>query len=91
MDDRDKGEEAVKAKRPEADGYQSSIASSCILNICTALGEASEAYGSDSITLLVLSCCITAGQADRNQNATDFDKRTLAGTMVGLIMTRKST
>lgn len=68
-------EEAIKAKRPAADGYQSSVASSCILNICTALGEASEAYGSDSITVLILGCGVTAGQADRNQNVTDFGEK----------------
>lgn len=71
-------EEAVKAKRPEADGYQSSTASSCILNVCKALGEACEAYGSDSITLLILGCCVTTGQADLNHTATDFQERMLA-------------
>lgn len=70
---------------PAADGYQSSIGSSCILNICTALGEASEAYGSDSVTVLILGCSVSAVQAHLDQNATDFGKRTLA-----VMMTLKS-
>lgn len=66
----------MKAKRPKANCYQSSIAGSCILNICVAPGEVSEAYGCDSITVLILGCSVTAGQADLNQNATDFGGRT---------------
>lgn len=60
---------------PVADGYQSSITSSCILNICTALGEASEAYASDSVTGLILGCSVTAGKADLNQNVSDFEEK----------------
>lgn len=63
---------------PVADGYQSAIASSCILNICTALGEASEAYDSDSIAGLILGCSFTAAKADLDQMVSDFEERTLA-------------
>lgn len=50
-----------------------------------ALGEASEAYGSDSVTGLILGCSGTAVKADLNQNVSDFEERTLA-----VMMTLKS-
>lgn len=72
-----------KARKPVADVYQSFVASSCIISTGTTVGDASKAYGSDSITLLILGCCIAA---DPNQNAADFEERTLA-----VMMTLKTT
>lgn len=72
-----------KARKPEADVYQSFVSSSCIISTGTTVGDASKAYGSDSITLLILGCRIAA---DPNQNAADFEERTLA-----VMMTLKTT
>lgn len=51
---------SCKARKPEADVYQSFVASSCIISTGTTLGDASKAYGSDSIRLLILGCRIAA-------------------------------
>lgn len=42
---------SCKARKPEADVYQSFVASSCIISTGTTVGDASKAYGSDSIRL----------------------------------------